>query len=659
MQRIHHSTIAAAVLLAVLSSNVAAAVRYVWLDELDVSKMEAGRGEPKRNASVEGRPLSIGGRKFERGVGTHAHSVMWIKMDGWTSHFTAFVGVDDEVGKSPASVEFIVFGKGQVLWQSGIMKAGDPPKEVNVLTRGVKKLGLIVTDGGDGNSHDHADWADAKLRVTGQDPQAMSSAAVEPYILTPKPQPTPRINGPDVFGVRPGSPVLYTIPATGDRPMTFGAVNLPAGLSLDKATGRITGTLSREGEYKLTLTAQNALGRSEKEFRIIVGDRICLTPPLGWNSWNCWAASVDAEKIKAAAKAMVDTGLINHGWTYINIDDGWQGPRGGEFNAIQGNEKFPDMKGLCDYVHSLGLKIGIYSTPWVTTYAQHIGGSADNPRGTWSAEKDPRFQGWRHGRYSFAINDAKQWAAWGVDYLKYDWNPNDVPHVTEMAEALRASGRDIVYSLSNSAPFEHAADWARLANCWRTTDDIVDSWDSVSQIGFSQDKWAPFAGPGHFNDADMLVVGSVGWGPNLRPSHLTPDEQYTHISLWCLLASPMLLGCDLTGLDEFTLSLLTNDEVLQVNQDALGRQAVQVAGDQTYAVYAKNMADGSRAVGLFNRDVMYDEPKTVTVNFADLGLEGEVRVRDLWRQKDLGEFNGSFSADVPAHGVVLLRMWPK
>lgn len=170
MQRIHHSTIAAAVLLAVLSSNVAAAVRYVWLDELDVSKMEAGRGEPKRNASVEGRPLSIGGRKFERGVGTHAHSVMWIKMDGWTSHFTAFVGVDDEVGKSPASVEFIVFGKGQVLWQSGIMKAGDPPKEVNVLTRGVKKLGLIVTDGGDGNSHDHADWADAKLRVTGQDP---------------------------------------------------------------------------------------------------------------------------------------------------------------------------------------------------------------------------------------------------------------------------------------------------------------------------------------------------------------------------------------------------------------------------------------------------------------------------------------------------------
>jgi alpha-galactosidase len=653
--------IVSAMLAAIItvSSSVGAAAKYVWLDELDISKVEAGWGKPMQNKSVEGNPISIGGRKFERGLGTHARSVMWIQMDGWTSHFTAFVGVDDEVGKAPASVEFMIFGKGEVLWRSGVMKAGDPAKEVNVLTRGVKKLGLIITDGGDGINHDHADWADARFRVTGQDPRAMSPAAVEPYILTPEPAHMPRINGPGVFGVRPGSPVLYTIPATGDRPMAFGAENLPTGLSLDKAAGRITGTLDKEGEYKITLVAQNAMGRSEKEFRIVAGDRICLTPPLGWNSWNCWAGAVDAEKIKAAAKAMVDTGLANHGWSYINIDDTWQGPRGGEFNAIQGNEKFPDMKALGDYVHSLGLKIGIYSTPWVTSYAQYIGGSADNPEGTWSAEKDPRFTGWRHGKYAFAAGDAKQWAAWGMDYLKYDWNPNDVPHVTEMADALRASGRDIVYSLSNSAPFDHAADWAQLAQCWRTTGDIVDSWGSVSQIGFSQDKWAPFAGPGHFNDADMLVVGRVGWGPNLHPSHLTPDEQYTHISLWCLLASPMLLGCDLAALDAFTLSLLTNDEVLEVNQDALGKQAVQVAGDQTHAVYARDMADGSKAVGLFNRDFLYDEPKPITLKFADLGIEGQIHVRDLWRQKDMGLFKDSFTADVPAHGVHLIRIRPE
>ncbi|MBE0534316.1 MAG: NPCBM/NEW2 domain-containing protein [Phycisphaerae bacterium] len=655
----HDRAVLAAFVLFALSSSVGAAVRFVWLDELDISKVEAGWGSPKRNASIEGHPISIGGRKFERGLGTHAPSVMWIKMDGWTSHFSAFVGVDDGVGKAPGSVEFIVFGKGEVLWQSGLMKAGDPAKEVNVLTRGVQKLGLIVTDGGDGIAYDHANWADAKLRVTGQDPRAMSPGAVEPYILTPAHPKTPRINGPDVFGVRAGSPVLYTIAATGDRPMTFGAKNLPKGLSLDKSTGRITGTLSKESEYKVTLTAQNALGAGDKEFRIVVGDRICLTPPLGWNSWNCWAGAVDAEKIKSAARAMVDTGLVNHGWTYINIDDSWQGPRGGSFNAIQGNERFPDMKGLCDYVHSLGLKIGIYSTPWVTSYAEYIGGSADNPEGTWSATKDPRFEGWRHGTHAFAVNDAKQWAAWGVDYVKYDWNPNDVPHAAEMADALRGSGRDIIYSLSNGAPFEHAADWAKLANCWRTTGDIVDSWASISEIGFSQDKWAPFAGPGHFNDADMLVIGHVGWGPNLHASHLTPDEQYTHLSLWCLLSSPLLLGCDLAALDAFTLNLLTNDEVLAVNQDALGIQAVQVAGDETYAVYAKGMADGSKAVGLFNRDSVYDEPKAITLTFDDLGIGGDARVRDLWRQTDLGVFKNSYTTDVPAHGVVLLQVFPE
>ncbi len=649
----------AAIVIASLSANVRGAVRFVWLDELDIGKVEAGWGTAQRNASVEGNPISIGGQKFERGIGTHAPSAIWIKMDGWTSHFTAFVGVDDEVGRAPGSVEFIVFGKGEVLWQSGLMKPGDAAKEVNVLTRGVKKLGLIVTDGGDGLAYDHANWADAKLRVTGEDPQMISSAAVEPYILTPAPPRQPRINGPAVFGVRPGSPVLYTIPATGDRPMTFEAHNLPAGLSLDKDTGRITGVLRAKGEYQMTLTARNALGAGAKSFRIVAGERICLTPPLGWNSWNCWAGAVDANKIKAAARAMVDTGLINHGWAYINIDDSWQGQRGGEFNAIQGNDRFADMKGLCDYIHSLGLKVGIYSTPWVTSYAEYIGGSADNPQGTWSAAKDPRFEGWRHGKHSFAVNDAKQWAAWGIDYLKYDWNPNDVPHAAEMALALAASGRDIVYSLSNTAPFEHAADWARLANCWRTTGDIVDSWASISEIGFSQDKWAPFAGPGHFNDADMLVIGHIGWGPNLHPTHLSPDEQYTHISLWCLLSSPLLLGCDLTALDDFTLSLLTNDEVLAINQDELGAQAVRIVGGDTYAVYAKDMADGSKAVGLFNKEALSDDPKAITLNFTDLGISGEMLVRDIWRQKDLGTFDGSFTAEVPAHGVILLKITQK
>ena len=477
-------------------------------------------------------------------------------------------------------------------------------------------------------------------------------------ILTPPTSPSPRINGPGVFGVRPGSPFLYTIPATGERPMEFSAGGLPDGLSMDAETGRIRGVLAQPGEYPVVLRARNARGSAEKKFRIIAGDRIALTPPMGWNSWNCWADAVDQEKVLRSARALVAKGLVNHGWTYINIDDTWQGKRGGEFNGLQPNEKFPDMKALCDEIHGLGLKAGIYSTPWITSYARYAGGSSDSEKGGWSKEfTDPKSR--RHGRFSFAQNDARQWAAWGFDYLKYDWNPNDLPHVEEMSRALRNSGRDIVYSLSNAAPFAEAADLARLANSWRTTGDIRDVWAGgpgwgVSEIGFSEDRWASFGGPGHWNDPDMLVVGYVGWGPALHQAKLTPDEQYTHISMWCLLSAPLLIGCDLDRLDDFTVSLLSNDEVLALDQDALGVQAVRVATVGAVDVYLKPLEDGSKALGFFNR-----AGEAETIEFTKLraiGFTGEQHVRDLWRQKDLPDVKNLLHATVPAHGVLLLRL---
>ncbi|MGA2053437.1 MAG: putative Ig domain-containing protein [Opitutales bacterium] len=501
-------------------------------------------------------------------------------------------------------------------------------------------------------------------------PEPNAPVPALPPPLTPPPAHTPRVNGPQVFGVRPGSPFLYAIPATGDRPMTFSAAGLPDGLQLDPATGRITGVLSQPGNFSVTLGAKNALGSATRPFRIVGGDQITLTPPMGWNSWNCWAGAVDQDKVLRAAQAMVASGLAQHGWTFVNIDDTWQGARGGPFNAIQPDpKKFPDIKSLADAIHQLGLKAGIYSTPWITSYARHVGGSANTADGAWPPPRvansgntttppvpgQDRNPGHRFGQYPFATPDAKQWAAWGFDYLKYDWNPNDIPHVQEMADALRASGRDLTFSLSNAAPFANAADWARLANVWRTTGDIRDTWRSMSSNGFSQDRWAPFAGPGHWNDPDMLVVGRVGWGPTLHASHLTPDEQYTHISLWCLLSAPLLLGCDLEQLDPFTLGLLTNDEVLDLDQDALGKEATQVAGDSvSYSIYAKSLADGSLAVGLFNRG---PEAYTLTVKWTDLGLTGPQHVRDLWRQQDLGVFTGQFSAPVPSHGVVLVRLF--
>ena len=222
--------------------------------------------------------------------------------------------------------------------------------------------------------------------VLGQTAQAIQASPVEipdlsAYILTPKPADTPRINGARVFGVRPGSEFFYAIAATGVRPMTFSAEGLPKGLKLDPRTGRITGRLAAKGEYEVLLTASNALGSYSRELRIVVGDRIALTPPMGWNSWNCWARDVTQEQVLSSARALVEKGLADHGWSYINIDDGWQGKRGGKYNAIQPNAKFPDMAGLSKQIHDMGLRLGIYSTPWVGTYAAHIGSYSDNPDG--------------------------------------------------------------------------------------------------------------------------------------------------------------------------------------------------------------------------------------------------------------------------------------
>jgi alpha-galactosidase len=265
-----------------------------------------------------------------------------------------------------------------------------------------------------------------------------------------------------------------------------------------------------------------------------------------------------------------------------------------------------------------------------------------------------RKSNWKCGAVSFVVQDANQWAEWGVDYLKYDWNPIDVPNTAAMRDALRATNRDIVYSLSNSAPFDQAAEWAKLANSWRTTGDINDSWKSMSGIGFAQDKWAPFQGPGHYNDPDMLVVGRVGWG-SPHPTRLTADEQYTHVSLWALLDAPLLLGADLESLDAFTLGLITNDEVIDVNQDPLCRQGIKVAGTTMAPIYARTLEDGSLAVGLFNRG---EAPADVTVKWSDLGLSGACTVRDLWRQQELATNAAGYSAQVPTHGVVLVKVSP-
>ena len=502
--------------------------------------------------------------------------------------------------------------------------------------------------------------------------QDITPADYSAYILTPKAPDTPRINGPKVYGARPKTDFLFRIPATGVRPMTFSAKGLPRGLKLDAAKGIITGKARRKGEYKVTLTATNALGSDSRVLRIVIGDQIALTPPLGWNSWNCWGNTVSQELILESARQMDETGLADYGWSYINIDDGWQGVRGGKYNGIQPNKKFPDMKALGDSLHARGFKFGIYSGPWLSTYASHIGSSCDNEDGTyWWVEQglvDEYMKLDRSkvdkeairifGKYSFAAADARQWADWGVDYLKYDWNPNDEWWLRDMRQALDATGRDIVYSISNRSRVTLGPALLKYAECWRTTGDIRDTWESMSAIGFEgQDSWAGFRGPGHWPDADMLVLGKVGWGRKMHWTQLNPWEQYTHITLWSILASPMLLGCDTALLDPFTLSLLTNNEVLDVNQDPLGVQGVRFGSSEGHCTYIKPLEDGSLAVALFN---LSEEERTLGFIPHKLGLLGDQTVRDLWRQKDVAKIaqKERFEIQVPAHGCAFFRLSP-
>jgi len=625
----------------------------IYIDEMDLSKMEIGWGENQINKSVEGNPLTIAGQLFERGVGTHAVSKMMIDLHGKGKVFSAMAGVDDESGER-ATVEFFVFGDGEILWQSGLVKKGDHARSVEVDLKGVDKMALYISDGGDFIHWDHVDWADALIEYFGETPKAVGTVITESYILTPPVPETPRINYPRVFGASAKKPFLFRLPVTGERPMKFTAEGLPSGLKLDATTGIITGKALKIGTYDVDVTAENAKGKDQKKLKLYIGLKLSLTPPMGWNSWNCWGLSVDQEKVKSAADAFVASGLADHGWTYINIDDGWEAAERTKEGELLSNEKFPDMKALADDVHAYGLKLGIYSSPGPKTCGGYLG--------TWEHE----------------LQDARTWASWGIDYLKYDWcsygniatdrSPGELqkPYMI-MRKCLDMVDRDIIYSLCQYGMGEVWTWGADVGgNLWRTTGDITDSWASMAGIGFSEDKSSPYANPGHWNDPDMLVVGQVGWGPNLHQSKLTPDEQYTHISLWSMLAAPLLLGCDLAQLDDFTLNLLTNDEVIAVNQDPMGKQAVKVMEEDGMQVWKKELQDGSIAVGMFftgtnspeEAIVWTGEIKTmkIAINWQQLGINGKHQIRDLWRQKDLGIFDSAFETEVNYHGVVMVTI---
>ena len=511
--------------------------------------------------------------------------------------------------------------------------------------KGVRLLILEVGDARDGINCDHADWADAKVVVTGQRPRTIAAPRREPpeaVILTPKPPATPRINGAKVFGVRPGHPFLFTIPATGQRPMEFAVEHLPTGLKVDSQTGQITGSITNRGQYIVTLRAKNALGQAERSFKIVCGDALALTPHMGWNSWYIWTDKVTEKIMRDAADAMVSTGLIQHGYGYVNMDDSWTNKPGSTDPMLSGpprdaqgnlnpNKRFPDMAALAAYIHSRGLKAGIYTGPVPVTCAGHVGCVGHEEQ------------------------DAHRFAQWGFDFLKYD--SCDSTTVPRMGAILAGLDRDVVYNVVSGGVMESTGQWARKAgvHSWRTAEDLGGVWTRIVRDGFGlygRNELQKYSGPGGWNDPDYLSLGYLAGGAKTT---LSPNEQCSYVSLWCLVTAPLILSGDITRLDVFTLSLLTNDEVLEVNQDPLSQAAVRVAKTGDLEVWAKAMEDGRKAVGLFN---LGEDKATVSVNWSDLKIAGKHIVRDLWRQRDLGTFDRHFSAPVGEGGAVLVSLRP-
>ncbi|MCC7496380.1 MAG: hypothetical protein IT160_02305 [Bryobacterales bacterium] len=490
----------------------------------------------------------------------------------------------------------------------------------------------------------------------------MGSAAAEGPILTPPPPAAPRINGPRIYGARPGRPFLFRIPCTGQRPIRFSAAHLPAPLVLDPASGIISGATPKVVKtYRIRLSASNAHGKAEREFRLVVGDKLALTPPMGWNDWYTHYHRISDKLMREAAGAMIASGMADFGYQYVNIDDCWAvrpdssdpeiggAPRNSD-GSIRPNRRFPDMKALAAYIHSKGLKAGLYTSPGPLTCARY------------------------EGSYQHEQQDAAEFARWDFDFLKYDWcsysrvaggkSLEDLQRPYRlMGSILSKLDRDIVFNLCQYGMGD-VWNWGAEVggNCWRTTGDLglqkAAQLPGFYNIGFRNAAHFANAGPGHWNDPDYILIGSVGNAfrndEPPKPTSLTADEQYSYMSMWSLMASPLFFGGDMNHLDAFTLNVLCNAEVIDVNQDPLGRQAGIVIKTGEEFVLAKPMEDGSLAVGLFN---LTDAPRKVGATLAQLSFQQPRRVRDLWRQRDIHIEPGALSLSVPAHGVAFVRLF--
>ncbi len=442
--------------------------------------------------------------------------------------------------------------------------------------------------------------------------------------------------------------------------MKFSAAGLPSSLRIDPASGIITGTAPAKGEFDVTLGAVNGKGSAERRFRIASGGKLALTPPMGWNHWYAHYGRITDSLVREAADVMIATGLADAGYQYVNIDDCWMnspanpdplrvGPLRDNAGNLLPNRHFPDMNALTAYIHGAGLKAGIYTSPGPLT----CGGFS--------------------GSYGHEDPDARQFAAWGFDFLKYDWCSYDRvvggdhsrPALEKpyrmMGEILARQSRDIVLNLCQYG-MGSVWEWGVSVGgqSWRTADDLGIELDRIFDVALKNAEHRAYSRPGSWNDPDYIQIGYIGdaraaGGGMPAPCKFTPDEQYSYMSLWCLMAAPLFYSGEMGKLDSFTLNVLCNPEVIDVDQDPLGQcAAVARTSDSTFLMI-KDLGDGTKALGLFNRG---GNPASVTAAWSVVGVTGRRSVRDLWREKDLPSAEGEFSATVPPRGVILVRLGP-
>lgn len=624
----------------------------IWLETLDLRNMTAGWGEPRIAKSVDWKPLTLKGTVYAHGIGAHAHTQITIDLKGAAQRFVTLVGVDDETeGKGSVVVTVVVDGKKVV--DTGPLQGGAAPQFIAVNVDHARRMVIDATPTTTENRYCHVDWAGAMLVLDPDAKERPESVDLAPHDVTfklppvPRPDLQPAIHGARVMGASPHRPFVWLVPVTGKGPFTYSAANLPTGLKLDAKTGVISGVTGDAGNYDFAVTVKSVSGKATQNFSLVCGDhKLALTPPLGWNAWNVYGATVTADEVRDQADWLVSSGLAARGFQYIIIDDTWQGRRDADGN-IGANKRFGDIKSLADYVHAKGLRLGIASSPNEATCSGYAGSGG------------------------YEAKDAAFYASVGIDYLKYDWCQPGGTRKDTTADVLKTSyskmrgaldkvNRDIVYELTPYG-FGKVWEWGAAvgANSWTTDAQIIDKWESVQNNGFSQNEHFKFAGPGHWNSPGWLMLGRMN-PTTPRFPHLRPNEQMTQVTLWSVLAAPLILSCDLSQLNPnsfypVTTTLLNNDEVLAINQDALGIPGRRVDGQNDSEVWAKPLVDGTTAVAFFNKA---NRTQDVTVHWWGIDKRDSQPIWDVWNHKDLGRNTDkdAYTVAVPAHGAALLKI---